>query len=197
MKTIKGNVPFCRAQYHLKTALQHVYPTPYFYLFSTEVSTQSIKVITWLPLKHKSNLFKFRKGEVWAPPPYFPVLLIFLNSTPRIWSMMELEGFPENWSQALGVYWHPLMLGSSGTLERTLSSSVLKSFTEHCDMFLTWIGNELNSLGPCIWKEFSRKVLTLLLPPFNVGTVQILPSLGFDSATTPQFGTRPSRTFHV
>ena len=96
------------------------------------------------------------------------------------------------------MYWHPLTSGSSGTIDKTLSSLVLNSSTVHLVRFLIWIGSELNNLGPCTWNEFSRSVLILELELItNVGILHILPSLFFDSAEIPQFGTKPSRTFHT
>ena len=135
-------------------------------------------------------------GEI--PPHHVPSLLCFWKRISRIWSIIEFEGFPVYMSQALGVYSHPLILGSSGTIVRTLSKWVLKSSTEQFVRFLTWIGNELNNFGPCIWKEFSRRVLILELEFLTkCGTLHILPSLGLDSANIPQFGTKPSITFHT
>ena len=111
---------------------------------------------------------------------------------------MELEGFPEYKSQALGVYSLPLTFGSSATFESTRSSSVLKSYALQFFKSLIWTGRQLNSLGPWIWKEFSLSVLMLAGAFFvSSGILHNLPSLPWLLASTPQFGTIPSRTFHT
>ena len=131
-------------------------------------------------------------------PPYLPSFLFFLRSILLIWSIKEFEGFPVNWSQARRVYWHPLTSGSSGTIDNTLSSWALNSSTVHFVKFLNWLGKQLNNLGPCTWKQFSRKVFILELEvSTNFGILHILPSLFLESAEIPQLGAKPSSTFHT
>ena len=106
-----------------------------FFLFYTEVSIQSIIVITLLPLIKQQNFSNIEWGTF---PPYLPSFLLFWKWILLIWSINESEGFPVNWSQARG---------SSGTIDKTLSSWVLNSSTVHLIRFLIWIRSELNNLG--------------------------------------------------
>ena len=138
---------------------------------------------------------KIRKGGFQTPhffhfqnPGFrFPV---GFGSTPLIWSTIELEGFPLNWSQALGTY--PLILGSSGTFESTKFSLVFNSSTEHFVRLRIFAGKQLNNLGPWTWNELSLSVRILALElGFKLGMEQILPSLGFSFPSIPEFGTSP------
>ena len=89
-------------------------------------------------------------------------------------------------------------LGWSGILDRKLSSSNLKRSWS----FLIWrnfLGRQLKSLAPSVWKLCSRSVWMAFLPFWTIwGILHFLPNLALSSATSiPQFGAYPSKIFHM
>ena len=84
-----------------------------------------------------------------------------------IWSITESESGAYRRLQALVVYTvHtryslPLTLGASGTAERKLLITTLKSSMEHFVLFQTCLGWELKSFEAWTWKEFFPQVFEL------------------------------------
>ena len=93
------------------------------------------------------------------------------------------------------------MRGSSGTVERCLSSACLKVSTEQPVRFLTSGGSVLNSRGPRIANEFSRAFLITAGGAFEtVGTMHERPLRGWNLATIGEavkLGASPSSIRHV
>ena len=92
----------------------------------------------------------------------------------------------------------PGILGWSGIWLRCLSRTALNESTEQPDVFLTFVGRELNTLGP--FMPMLPNLIVFIFPgavELTRGTLQYLPLRLLYMVSIPKFGTIPSRIFQT
>ena len=96
---------------------------------------------------------------------------------------------------ALGI--RPLDLGSSGTIDKNVSSIPLKSSKLHLVIFLISLGSELKSCGPSTWKLDSLFLFFVFGMESSLPLLEQLLNQCSSESWIPGFATKFSNIFHV